>query len=358
MKKIHFTPVPSALFYTVEEHIKQALKLQVPSISHRGQQFKGLYKHTDQQLRKLINLPDDYYILFTNSATEIWERIIQNCVEKKSFHLVNGAFSEKFYQTARELGKDAVRVDSQEGSAVEVSDLEIPDDVELIGLAHNETSTGASQPLEDIYKIREKYPDALIAVDVVSSIPYVDLDFSKVDMVYFSVQKCFGLPAGLGVWMVNNRAVEKAKLLEDKGISVTKYRKLSAMVAQSKKFQTTSTPNVLNIYLLGKVAEDMNNKGLDMIRRETNYKAAVLYRCINEHPKLDVFIENTKYQSKTTIVAKTNESPKGIIDSLNKIGLEIGSGYAQYKDKHIRIANFPTHSNEQIELLVDQLNKL
>ncbi len=358
MKKIYFTPGPSELFYTVEEHLKNALKLQVPSISHRGQLFKDIYRHTVDQLSTLINLPGGYHVLFTNSATEIWERIIQNCVEKKSFHLVNGAFSEKFHQTAQQLGVHAIKVTSEEGSVVDISTLEIASDVELIGLAHNETSTGASQPLEDIYKLRELYPEPLIAVDVVSSLPYVDLDFTKVDMVYFSVQKCFGLPAGLGVWLVNNRAVEKARLLSEKGCSIAKYRQLLPMIEQAAKFQTTSTPNVLDIYLLGKVAEDMNNKGLDMIRREIDYKAAVLYHCINEHPDLEVFIKNPKYQSKTTIVAKAENNVNHIIDSLKTHGLEIGSGYGKYKEEHIRIANFPTHSKEQIELLVDQLNKI
>ena len=353
---MYFTPGPSQLFYTVEEHIRQALKLQIPSISHRGQQFKNIYKHTENELKSLLNLPEDYHVLFTTSATEVWERIIQNCVEKHSFHLINGAFSEKFYQTAKLLGKDASKVTSAGGSAVDISDLSISDDVELIGLAHNETSTGVSQPLSDIYKLKEKYPKSLIAVDAVSSIPDVDLDFKEVDIVYFSVQKCFGLPAGLGVWLINDKAVTKARALESKGVQIAKYRQLIPMVEEASRYQTTSTPNVLDIYLLGKVAEDMNAKGLDLIRRETNYKAAVLYHCINEHQALEAFIKDTKYQSKTIAVAKT-ENPQKIIKSLDELGLVIGAGYGKYKEKHIRIANFPTHSKEQIELLVDQLNK-
>lgn len=358
MNKIYFTPGPSQLFYTVDEHIKQALKLQVPSISHRGQVFKNIYEHTVSQLKTLVSLPDNYQVLFTNSATEIWERIIQNCVQEHSYHLVNGAFSDKFHQTSKLLGKNASKVEAAEGSAVNIKDISVSPEVELIGLAHNETSTGVAQPLSDIYELREKYPEPLMALDVVSSIPYAAIDYNKVDMVYFSVQKCFGLPAGLGVWLVNDRAIDKARAMESKGTNIAKYRQLIAMADEAARFQTTSTPNVLDIYLLGKVAEDMNVKGLDMIRRETDYKSAVLYHCIKEHPKLECFIKDTKYLSKTTIVAKTNGSPKAFIDPLEKLGLVIGAGYGKYKDEHIRIANFPTHSKEQIELLVDQLNKL
>ena len=44
-----------------------------------------------------MNIPEDNGIFFTGSATEIWERLIQNTVEHESFHLVNGSFSKKFY---------------------------------------------------------------------------------------------------------------------------------------------------------------------------------------------------------------------------------------------------------------------
>ena len=356
MKKIHFTPGPSQLFYTVEAHLKQALKSQILSIPHRSQSFEDIYKYTVDKFRTLMSLPDNYHMLFASSATEVSERIIQNCVEKKSFHLVNGAFSEKFYLTAKQLGKEAENANCQKRTVVKISDLDISDDVELIGLAHNETSTGASQPLSDIYKLREMYPDPLIAVDVVSSIPFIDLDFTKVDMVYFSVQKCFGLPSGLGVWLVNDRAIEKARTMKVKGVA--KYRQLMTMVEYASKFQTTCTPNVLDIYLLGKVAKDMYTKGLHVIRKEIDYKAAILYYCINEHPKLEAFIEDSKHQSKTIVVAMVKENSKKMIHLLSALGLEIGSGYGKYKDDHIRIANFPTHSKEQIELLVDQINKL
>jgi len=358
MKKIYFTPGPSQLFYTVEEHMKEAMKQQIGSISHREQKFKDLYKHTVDELRTLLGLPDDYHIIFTTSATEVWERIIDNCVKHKSGHLINGAFSSKFASTAKLLGVEVEEIVAQEGAAVSIEDIRFSKDVELIGLAHNETSTGATQPLEDIDRLRTQYPDALIAVDVVSSIPYVSLDYSKIDMAYFSVQKCFGLPAGLGVWMINDRAIARAQEIEDHGRKQAAYRQLSNLVSEGLKFQTTSTPNVLDIYLLGKVAEDMNYKGLDLIRRETEYKSAVLYQCINDHPNLEPFIKDTRFQSKTTIVAKTKDGPKDIINALSKLGLMIGGGYGKYKTEHIRIANFPTHSKEQIELLVDELNKL
>ena len=51
----------------------------------------------------------------------------------------------------------------------------------------------------------------LLAVDAVSSLPYPDFDYTKLDSVFFSVQKGFGLPSGLGVWMANDKCLAKAE---------------------------------------------------------------------------------------------------------------------------------------------------
>lgn len=358
MKNIFFTPGPAELYFTVPEHIRQALQQQIPSISHRSKTFEGIFEEAVTHLKALLNIPDEYHIFFTGSATEIWERIIENCVEKKSFHAVNGAFSERFYQTALELGKTATAATAPEGSCLAVEDMHIPDDTELIALTHNETSTGASQPLEDIYNIRKAHPGKLIAVDAVSSLPYPDFDYTQIDTAFFSVQKGFGLPAGLGVWIVSDRCVEKAVRLQAQGLSIGAYHSLPALLEKARKNQTPETPNVLNIYLLAKVCGDMLQKGMDQIRRETDYKAALLYHTLENHPVLAPFVKEQRYRSKTVIVAETRTDSSKVVSLLKELGLVVGSGYGSYKAKHVRIANFPTHSKEQIEMLADRINTL
>ncbi|MTI29609.1 aminotransferase class V-fold PLP-dependent enzyme [Xanthovirga aplysinae] len=356
--QIYFTPGPSALYFTVREHLKSALDSNVASISHRSSFFKSFYGETVENLRTLLKLPDNFQIFFTGSATEIWERIIENCVDKESFHLVNGAFSERFYKTAVAFGKEAHKVESIAGSCPEIDNLMIAETHELIGITHNETSTGATQPLEDIYKIREAFPDQLIAVDAVSSLPYVNIDYSKVDTVYFSVQKCFGLPPGLGVWLVNDRCIEKAENRMRRGKNIGYYHSLPTLYEKGLKNQTPETPNSMGIYLLGKVVEDMLKKGIDQIRKETNSKAAILYNSLNKSDVFKPFVEEKRHQSKTVIVGKTAVSSADIIQDLKKKGMTIGGGYGEFKDLHIRIANFPTHSKEQIEMLADALEKI
>jgi len=358
MKNIYFTPGPAELYFTVEGHIKDALRAQIPSISHRSKTFQGIYQEAVENLRKVLDVPQEYHIFFTGSATEIWERIIQNNVEHKSHHYVNGAFSKRFHATALELGRKAVAEEAAEGSCITPDAKQIAEDNELIAFTLNETSTGASQPLEDIYAIHQVHPEQLIAVDAVSILPHSKIDYSQVDSVFFSVQKAFGLPAGLGVWVVSPRSIEKANQLQARGLSIGSYHTLPSLLEKGIKNQTPETPNVLNIYLLAKVCGDMLEKGMDRIRQETEYKAALAYHCLEEHQQMKPFVENKAYRSKTVIVAETKLDSGEVIDQLKKQKLIVGSGYGSYKTKHIRIANFPTHSKEQFELLVDKINAL
>lgn len=353
-----FTPGPSALYFTCQEHIKSALRNNIGSISHRSHVFQKIYQKTIENLRILLQLPNNYHIFFTASATEIWERIIENCVNDETFHLVNGAFSERFYKTALAMGRNAHKEESLAGSCPQLNKLMIAESHELISVTHNETSTGASQPLEDIYKLRKAFPDQLIAVDAVSSLPYVDIDFEKVDTVYFSVQKCFGLPAGLGVWLVNDRCMGKAEERMKKGKNIGFYHSLPSLYEKGIKYQTPETPNVLGIYLLSKITEDMLQKGIQQIRRETDYKASLLYTTIEKSNHLSAFVQEKKFQSKTVVVAHTDNSSKEMIEKLKKKGFILGSGYGKFSDSHLRVANFPTHSKEQMEMLSDELLKL
>jgi phosphoserine aminotransferase len=356
MKKIYFTPGPSEVYFTVEEHVKNAFKAQVPSITHRGQEFISIYKETVDNLRALLNLPDNYRIAFTTSATEVWERIGENLIDQHSFHLVNGDFSNKFYKAAKALGKQAVAHESAPGTCADVSALTIGEHTELIGLAQNETSTGAALPLEDIYKIKKAHPDKLLAIDAVSSLPVIDLDFTQIDTLYCSVQKCFGLPAGLGMWIYNDKCLEKAEQLKAAGKLHDTYHSIFSLTKFTDKYQTPCTPNVLGIYLLGKVAGDMLQKGVDTIRRESKYKAALLYNLFETHPQLAPFVKEKTHRSLTVGIAEVDGGSANLIKTLADSGMVTGTGYGDFKNSHIRIANFPTHSKEQMEMLVDKIS--
>ncbi len=353
---VNFTPGPSQLYFTVSDHARRAFKAGVPSLSHRSRKFEEISKEATDGLRQLLKVPESFHIFFTSSATEIWERVFQNLVEEKSFHLVNGSFSKRFHEIGIQLHKKPEKIEVAAGQGF-ASDLVVPDGVELVAVTQNETSTGVSVPLEDIYRIKEKAPNALIAVDAVSSLPYPDFDFNAIDTLFFSVQKGFGLPAGLGVWIVNEKCIAKAEALASKGISTGSYHNISTLLAHAKKNQTPETPNVLGIYLLGKVVNDFLRRGIDNIRKETDYKAAVLYQSLEDNAHAKAFVAEKAFRSRTVIVADCGDNTERLAAFLATKGLYAGSGYGSAKKTQLRFANFPAHSKEQYELLADALRE-
>jgi len=354
--KINFTPGPSQLYFTTEDHVRQALRENIGSLTHRSKAFEAIFKQATEGLKELLSIPEHFHIFFAGSATEIWERSIQNLVEKESLHLVNGAFSNRYHEIATQLNKSATKVEVAKGRGF--NEVQIPSSTELIAVTHNETSTGVALPLEFIHGLKEKNKEALVIVDAVSSLPYPQFDYSKIDSVFFSVQKGFGLPAGLGVWVVNDRCIAKAEKLQSKGIVIGTYHSLPTYIANSKKNQTPETPNVFGIYLLAKVVNDMLTKGIGTIRKETEYKAAILYQALQSNKLMKTFVTEEKFQSRTVIVADCGEHTQQVSQLLQSKSLYPGEGYGELKKSQLRFANFPTHSKEQYELLVDVLGEI
>jgi phosphoserine aminotransferase len=352
--KINFTPGPSQLFFTVENHMRSAFRNGIPSLTHRSKAFEGIYKDATEGIKALLHIPDNFHIVFCGSANEIWERIGQNLVGDHSHHFVNGAFSKRFYEIAGQLGKHPTKTDADLGKGFD--SITIPS-AEVIALTHNETSTGVSVPLDFIHSFKNQFPNALVVVDAVSSLPYPDFDYSKIDSVFFSVQKGFGLPAGLGVWIVNDACIAKAESLLAKGNSIGSYHNLPTLIEFAKKNQTPETPNVLGIYLLSKVVQDFLRRGAQTIRRETEYKAAILYNTLSTHSCIKSFVQDDASKSKTVVVADCGIHTEKLTAFLISKGMQPGDGYGSFKKSHLRFANFPAHSKEQFELLVDTLTE-
>ena len=353
-KKIYLTPGPSQLFYTFEEHFKKAMFLDVPSLSHRSKDFVSIIKHSKDCLRELLEIPEGYDIFFISSANEAWDRIVQNLVINSSHHFANGAFSKKFYDFATKYEMSSTLHEVEDGQPF--NSFNVPEEAELIGLTKNETSMGFTLPEGELEKVRNENPGKLIALDMVSATPSVPINLKNVDTAYFSVQKALGMPPGLGVWICNQKCQEQA-IKKHETSPIGSYRALPNLKKLSDKDQTPETPNSLSIYILGKIAEDMIKVGKQKIINDTTYKSTILYQAIEGHTQLSPFVSDPKYQSKTTIVANADD-PVKIISYFNEKGLVIGSGYGAHKEDHIRIANFPTHSKETIEMVCDLLPQI
>ncbi len=358
MKTVFFTPGPSQLYPTVVSHFKQAFMDNIASISHRSKSYEQIYQETVSGISQMFNIPKNYYIFFVSSGTEAMERTIQNCVEEYSFHFVNGAFSKRFFTIAQALGKNPQKFESAIGVGFDFNNTPIPQNTELICLTHNETSSGVMLAAREIYEISHKHREhgVLIALDIVSSVPIVDLDFSLLDVVFFSVQKGFGLPAGLGVMIVSPAAMQKAEILSRKGIIVGSYHSFINLKKFAQKNQNPETPPVLEIYILNHVIKDMLEVGIEKIRRQSAEKAEMIYDFLDNHQQFSAFVKDHKSRSQTVIVADVGVNQPQIMQYLESLGFIMGNGYGSCKSTQIRIANFPSHTIEHIKNLLQALS--
>lgn len=352
MSKKYFTVGPTELSDGILEYYRDAVERNMFSVSHRIKEFEDISSHTINSLKILLGIPDDFYVFFLSSATECMERSIQNLVAEKSFHFINGWFAQRYYDIAKSLGKQPEFVKSEYGKGFDFDNIKIPDNTELTCITHNETSTGTVFNTDKFNELKKANPDIIIAVDAVTSVPYYKFDYSYIDLLFFSVQKGFGLPPGLGVMVCRKSLIDKAITLSDRGFVVGSYNNFIKLAANADKNQTTMTPNIPAIYLLGKVCDEIINRGLDVIRDETEKKANLIYSFFDKHPNIKPFVKDSDIRSKTTIVLDSNTDTEKILSKLEYNDFVVSKGYADYKNKHIRIGNFPMHKFEDVSNLL------
>lgn len=357
-QKKYFTAGPAELYPKFEEFLQEFVDRQLGSISHRSSEFKKVYQFTDEQLRTLLAIPEENAIMFTGSASEIWEKTLESLVEFESFHLVNGSFSEKYFQYSQALHKQARALKKPVGEGFSYNEISVPEYAELVCITQNETSTGVQMREADIHKLKRSHSSKLFSIDVVSSAPIPVLDFKILDSVFFSVQKNFGMPAGLGVWIANEKCLEKSLELKAKNINMGAHHDLPTLWKNAKTYQNPATPNVMGIFLLGKIAEDMNKTGAEQLRKTNAQNAKRLYSYFENKEGFSPSVIDTELRSKTVGVFNTSIPSSEIINKLKERNLIIGSGYGAEKDSQIRISNFVSNSTEDLELLLAEFDKI
>jgi phosphoserine aminotransferase len=336
---LSFNPGPSQLSIEVKADIIDLANGDLLSTSHRSAEFQGVTERCVGSLRRVFSIPDDFHILFHHSATGAMESILRNCVDVKSGHIVNGAFSDRMYQTALELGLETEKADFAWGEAIDVDSLNFTDSVEIINFTHNETSTGLMWPNSALQALRKKYNDTLICFDMTSSFGAAQIDYQLCDIIFASVQKCLGLPAGLGVMIFNNKALAKAKNKQ-----IPAWQNFNAMLEKMASFQTVETPNVFAIALLERQLARMN---FVQILKDTSAK----YNFIMEQNLWQAFIKDEAWCSRTVLNLEL-ENPSDLIKKLNAHNIVMGSGYGKLKQSCIRIANFPAITLADVKQLV------
>lgn len=338
----NFYPGPSRIYPAVRDFAREAFESGILEKNHRSDDFMLLLKECIDLFKDRLNVPAGYKVFFTSSATECWEICAQSFLKDTLFYY-NGAFGEKWKEyTGRITGRtEAYAFDIQEEPAVPASGGK---DVALVA---NETSNGTSLSPGMIRKIRAE-TGGLLLIDVVSSLGGVDYDISQGDIWISSSQKCLGLPSGMGIMLVSPAALQRARELDDRRY----YNSALFIESNFDRLQTPYTPNILAVYLLKRLLENLEN--VKVISERVSRRAADIYRFLENSEAGHPLIQNPAVRS-ATVVAVSCGSVKRLHHYLSEHDVIMGKGYGLWKDSTYRIANFPAISDADFAVLFNLL---
>lgn len=350
--KATFYPGPSRLYDAVSGFAADGFAKGLFSLNHRSSIFQELYRLTTERLFSFLNVPEGYHLAFVSSATECWEIIAQSLTEKRSFHLYNGDFGQKWFQFSQNLRPASEAYPFSVDTLLKPELLDISLDNEWICLTQNETSNGTQVHDEVLGAFRKAFIDQFIAIDATSSLGGIQLQIGHADLWFASVQKCFGLPSGLGLLIYSDAVVQKAeKLGENKH-----YNSFLRVHENATNNQTHYTPNILDIYVLYRILEILPT--IEELGQKTHTRAQHLYQYFQGYSEFQPISQN-KFCYSDTVLAFTGEP--NFIEELqqNAIthGILLGKGYGKWKSNSFRIANFPAIPDSEVEELVKFFDK-
>ena len=338
---ITFYPGPSKIYPQVAGYLQDAVKEGILSQNHRSPAFMKMLRECITLLKQKLNIPEHYHVYFTSSATECWEIVAQSLTDKGSFHIYNGAFGQKWFEYAHKIAGDKVKGCKFDAEDIIPTITDAPAECDIICITQNETSN-ATQVEVGLIPTAE----ALIAFDVTSSLGGIALDWLKGDIWLASVQKCLGLPAGLGLMVCSPKAIKQAEAIGER----RHYNSLLFIHENFEKYQTHYTPNVLSIYLLKRVMEQVEH--IEQINQKTIARANDFYRFIEQQTALNLLIKNASVRSDTVMAIEGSaEDIKQLKAKATAVGITLGNGYGQWKETTFRIANFPAIEDWEFEQL-------
>ena len=247
--------------------------MSVMEMSHRSKAYDEIIKTAEADLRELMNIPDNYKVLFLQGgASQQFAMIPMNLMKNKvADYIVTGQWAKKAYQEAQKYGK-ANKIASSEDKTFsyipDCSDLPISEDADYVYICENNTIYGT--------KIKE-LPDTkgkILVSDVSSCFLSEPVDVSRYGIIYGGVQKNIG-PAGVVIVII------REDLITDDVLEGTPTMLKYKIHADADSLY--NTPPAYGIYICGKVFKWIKEMGgLEAMKERNEKKAKILYDFLDE----------------------------------------------------------------------------
>ncbi len=247
--------------------------MSVMEMSHRSKVYDTIIKEAEADLRELMNIPDNYKVLFLQGgASQQFAMIPMNLMKnKKAAYIVTGQWAKKAWKEAQIYG-DAVAVASSEDKTFsyipDCSDLKIPEDADYVYICENNTIYGTK------FKELPNTKGHTLVADVSSCFLSEPVDVTKYGVIYGGVQKNIG-PAGVVIVIIREDLITEDTLPNTP--TMLKYK------THADADSLYNTPPAYGIYVCGKVFKWLKKMGgLSAMKAHNEEKAKILYDFLDE----------------------------------------------------------------------------
>ena len=279
MRVYNFSAGPAVL---PEEVLKEAADemldykgtgMSVMEMSHRSKAYDTIIKEAEQDLRDIMNIPDNYKVLFLQGgASQFFAEVPMNLMKnKKAAYIITGQWAKKAWQEAKIYGEAidvASSADKTFSYILDCSDLDIPEDADYVYICENNTIYGTK-----FWQLPNTKGKTLVA-DVSSCFLSEPVDVTKYGVIYGGVQKNVG-PAGVVI------AIIREDLITDDVLPGTPT--MLKWKTQADNDSLYNTPPCYGIYICGKVFKWIKKMGgLEAMKAHNEKKAKILYDFLDQ----------------------------------------------------------------------------
>ncbi|MFI3114567.1 MAG: 3-phosphoserine/phosphohydroxythreonine transaminase [Clostridia bacterium] len=352
---VNFSAGPSML---PEEVLKKAAEqmlnyegsgMSVMEMSHRSKVYESIIDATKNRLRKIMEIPENYEILFIQGgATGQFAGIPLNLLKKGSAdYALTGQFSTKAYEEAKKYGEISVSASSKDENFTYIpkqSDLKLNADADYFYYCANNTIYGTK------WNYVPETGNVPLICDMSSCILSEKVDVSKFGIIYAGVQKNMG-PAGVAVVIIRKDLISGSK---DFSPVILDYK---SMADNDSMY---NTPPTYSIYVVGLVLEWLENLGgIDAMEKINREKASLLYNYLDNSK---MFSGTAKVDDRSlmniTFTAKTSELEEKFVKACEQNGFVNIKGHRSVGGMRASIYNaMPTEGIKNLVAFMEKFEK-
>ena len=246
----------------------QGTGMSVMEMSHRSGAFEGILNEAEQDLRDLMQIPENYKILFMQGGAHLqFAAIPMNLMKNRvADYIITGQWAKKAFKEAQIYGKANAIASSEDETfsyIPDCSDLPVSPDADYVYICENNTIYGTK------FHTLPNTKGKILVSDVSSCFLSEPVDVTKYGLLYGGVQKNIG-PAGMAIVIIREDLIT-----EDTLPYTPTYMKYKIHADANSLY---NTPNSYCIYMCGKVFKWLKKQGgLEVMKARNEEKAAVLY---------------------------------------------------------------------------------